>query len=294
MSTMQEDLKPLVSVVIPGYKSDYILETIESILSQTYSNIEIIIIDDGSPNNLKNLLTPLIKNEQIRYIWQKNQKMASAKNNGIANARGMYIAFLDDDDVWLPEKIEKQVKLFEKDKDIGLVYSFAEGFSDSSVIPIPNFEIEERENVCNMLFLKDFIANSSVIVRKKCFEKLGVFSVIPNYFGVDDCDMWTRIAYHYKIDVVPEKLARIRIHENRYSSDRKSMIRNDLFVRKKLIKELNISSYYSRKYFMRIFFELGYLEKEERKIAAAKYYFKSFMSYPSFLAIFALIKLMIK
>lgn len=290
MGSNKAVLAPLVSVVIPGYKSRYILETIDSILHQSYPEIEIIVIDDGSPNNLPEVLSPLITDNKINYIYQTNQKMAAARNNGIKNAKGQFIAFIDDDDLWTIDKIEKQLALFE-DKNVGLVYSFTEGFNEQGAVAIPNFEKEIRGSIYKDIFLQDFISNSSVMVRKSCFDSLGVFNTSPQYFGVDDCDMWSRISYHYQADVVPEKLTRIRLHSEQFSIDRSIMVENDIFVRRNLIKELDIPAYYSRKYFQRIYFDLGYGLRKKNKIMTAKYYLKSFFSFPSFKQVKALIKL---
>lgn len=286
-----DDSSLLVSVVIPGYKSEYILETIESVLAQTYSNLEIIVVDDGSPHDLKATLSALIENGQINYVYQTNQKMAAAKNNGIKHASGELIAFVDDDDLWAADKIEKQVRLFEDD-EVGLVYTFAEEFNNQGSISIPNFEHEARGKIFTEIFLRDFIANSSVMIRKRCLDKLSAFNTTPAYYGVDDCDLWSRITYYFSADVVPEVLTRVRVHENRYSGNKSIMLHNDVNMRSNLMKELEIPSYYVKKYFQRIYYDLGYSTRREDKLMAAGYYFKSLSYVPSFKTLLAVLKLM--
>lgn len=280
----------LVSVIIPGYKNSYIVETIESALSQTYQNIEILVIDDGSPNNLRELLDKYICSNQIRYIYQENQKMAAARNNGIKSAKGEFIAFLDDDDLWMPQKIEKQLALFNRDV-IGLVYTYAEGFNKADKVQIPNFEIEKNGRIFTDIFLQDFIANSSVMVRSECFEKLGVFNATPGYFGVDDCDMWTRICYHYSAICLCEKLTRIRLHNEQFSGDKSIMYENDLRVRINLIEELEVPKFYRENYFARIYFNIGFDNRRKNKTKAANYYIKSFRAKPSIKSLLAFLKL---
>ncbi|MDP5030986.1 glycosyltransferase family 2 protein [Paraglaciecola sp.] len=285
---IQEDT--LVTVVIPGYKSKYIVETIDSVLSQTYKNLEIIVVDDGSPNNLKIVLADLITSEKIRYIYQQNQKMAAARNNAIHHAKGKFVAFIDDDDLWLPEKIEKQLKCFEDD-NVGLVYTFAEGFNQEKSVSIKNFEIIHRGNIYCDIFMQDFIANSSVMVRKSCFDQIGVFNSSPEYFGVDDCDMWTRITHRFAADVIPEKLTKIRLHSEQFSGDRNIMQENDLKVRSQLMQQLHLPSRYRRKYFQRVYFDIGFGLRKTDKKKAASYYLKSFFSSPSVKSILAVLKL---
>jgi glycosyltransferase involved in cell wall biosynthesis len=280
----------VVSVIIPGYKSSYIVETIESALCQTYQNIEIIVVDDGSPNNLGELLDEFIRSDKIRYIYQENQKMAAARNNGIRNAKGEFIAFLDDDDLWEPKKIEKQLALFNSD-DIGLVYTYAEGFNDFGSVNIPNFEIEKNGRIFTEIFLQDFIANSSVMVRKGCFDKLGVFNTSPSYFGVDDCDLWTRVSYHYSANCLCEKMTLIRLHDEQFSGDKTIMYENDLRVRKNLIEELEVPIYYRKKYFARMYFNIGFENRYENKTKAASYYIKSFKAKPSIESFFYFVKI---
>jgi glycosyltransferase involved in cell wall biosynthesis len=287
---MDKSPNHLVSAVIPGYKNDYILETIDSVLAQTYSPVEIIVVDDGSPNNLRETLSPLIEAGKIKYVYQTNQKMAAAKNNGISHAAGEFIAFVDDDDIWTPTKIEKQVELF-KDEDVGLVYTFAEEFNDQGSIPVPNFQHVARGRIFKDIFLKDFIANSSVMIRKSCLEKVSPFNTSKAYFGVDDCDLWTRITYYFSADVVPEVLTKIRAHEKRYSGNRNIMLHNDINMRKDIIRQLDVPGYYVRKYFQRIYFALGYNLRRDERLKAAGYFLKSFYYLPSVKALRAIVKL---
>jgi glycosyltransferase involved in cell wall biosynthesis len=115
-------LPPKVSVIIPAYNGDrFLVDAIESVFNQTYKNYEIIIIDDGSTDNTRTILEPYFN--KISYIYQTNQGVAAARNRGIKEAKGEYIAFLDQDDYFLPEKLEKQVEILDKKPHIGMVHS---------------------------------------------------------------------------------------------------------------------------------------------------------------------------
>jgi len=115
----------LVSVIIPAYNSEkYISDTIDSVLNQTYKNLEIIVVDDGSTDNTEKVVKEKLSNfSNFKFLKQCNLGSAEARNLGIRNSNGNYIAFLDADDLWLPQKIEKQIKFFLNNPDYGLVFT---------------------------------------------------------------------------------------------------------------------------------------------------------------------------
>lgn len=207
-------MKPKVSVVIPAYNAaQYICETIDSVLSQTYKDYEIIVVDDGSTDNTKEILQPHMG--KIRYMYKENGGPASARNVGIKNAQGEYIAFLDSDDLWLPEKLEKQVRYFEEYPEVGLVFTDCIRFNEKGS--------EERHNLKKGLISDDMfvniwwenlIPNLTVMVRKSCFEKVGVFDESKQIVSVEDREMWLRIAREYRVGYLEEALAKYRIRQN--------------------------------------------------------------------------------
>lgn len=285
--------KGLVSVIIPGFKPDFIEQSIESVLAQTYSNIEIIVVDDGSPYNLKNVLNTYIESGAITYIYQENQKMAAARNTGIKHSQGEFLAFLDDDDLWLPNKIEKQLQSFES-SEVGFVYTFAIGFNDKSDIQIANFEIAKNGKIFTDIFLQDFIANSSVMLRSACLKTTGLFKATADYFGVDDCDMWTRISYHFEAACIPEKLTRIRLHDKQFSGDRSIMLFNDLNARLNLINDLQVPREIQKQYLARVYFDIAYNLRITSKQKAFHYYLQSAKNKMTVTTLLAMVKLLIK
>ncbi len=124
MNVKHSSDRPLVSAVIPTYNCEpWIKEAVGSVLNQTYSNIEILVVDDGSTDNTRKVLSPYIKKNIIHYFYQNNQGPGSARNTGIRKAKGEYVAFLDADDLWLTEKTEKQLAVLEEKAEIKLVLS---------------------------------------------------------------------------------------------------------------------------------------------------------------------------
>jgi glycosyltransferase involved in cell wall biosynthesis len=271
---MNTTYNPLVSVVIPGYKDTYILETLESVLAQTYKNIEIIVIDDGSPFNLCDKLKPLIDERKVTYFYQDNKKMAAAKNHGVRRSTGDLIAFIDDDDLWYENKIALQVEAF-RSSNIGLVYTFTEGFTVDQTVKIENFEVEKNGNILKDLFQEDFICNSSVMVKKECLDEVGGFNESKKYFGVDDTDLWTRISLHHEVACISTVLTRLRLHDARFSQNSDAMQLNDIHAKTQFIEAYKIPSSIAGLYYQRIFFELGYAKRKTDKKLAVRYYMKS-------------------
>ncbi len=108
----QPSQPPAVSVIIPAYRhADMICQTLESVFSQTFRDFEVIVVNDGSPDRTAEVVAPFVANGKIRYFSQRNAGQAAARNRGASEARGKFFAFLDDDDVWPPEKLEWQVSL---------------------------------------------------------------------------------------------------------------------------------------------------------------------------------------
>lgn len=205
---------PLVSVIIPNYNyGRFISEAIDSVLAQTYRNIEIIVVDDGSNDETSEVLK--IYNDKLKWVKQSNQGVANARNNGVGESRGKFIAFLDSDDIWFPEKIEKQIKIFLSDDEIGLVHCGFVDFDNNGNFFEEHLDGLEGWVALDMLrYQKKSIlgGGSAVLVTKKAFDKVGGFdqSVSP----AEDWEFYYRVARHYKVGLIPEVLLKYRVHGN--------------------------------------------------------------------------------
>ena len=199
-----------ISVVIPTYNyGRFLREAIDSVLAQTYAPLEILVVDDGSTDDTEQIVASY--GERVRYIRQRNAGVGAARNNGIAQARGEYVAFLDSDDIWLPQKLEKQIARFEADPELGLVYCGAERFNESGVVSV-SLEGSEGWIAPRLLGLDAEVitAGSGIMVPRRVAEEAGGFDVrLP---PSEDWDFAYRIAVRYRVGFVREVLVRYRQH----------------------------------------------------------------------------------
>jgi len=207
---------PKVSVIIPAYNmAQYTVESVESVLHQTYKDYEIIVVDDGSQDNTKELLQTYVENQQITYIYKENGGASSARNIGIQICRGEYIAFLDCDDLWLPKKLEISVDFLDSHPEIGFVYSRAIIIDkNGNNLWFSKVRCYSGEKAFEKLILRNFIKSSSPVVRRECFKKVGVFD--ETIFHPADRDMWLKISEHFPLGYINIPLIKYRIGEWSY------------------------------------------------------------------------------
>lgn len=200
------DTSPKVSVVMAAYNAaDFIAEAINSILSQTYTNFELIIVNDGSTDNTDIALSSLISDKRIIYIAQKNAGQTIAKNNGIKAATGEVIGFCDADDYWHPEKLRIQMGILQSDPKIGVVYSDIQAINHKGEIIPPSQAFSGKEgNILTDLVFDNFIPFGSVILRKECLKEHGLFN--ESYRMGIDWDLWLRISTSWQFKYTTERL----------------------------------------------------------------------------------------
>lgn len=201
----------LVSVIIPTYNgAKYIRQTVDAVLRQTYTNVEVLVVDDGSTDNTRELMHGWPPS--VQYFIKENGGPASARNFGIKKARGRYLAFCDGDDVWEPRKLEQQIACFERDGDLGLVYSEVT-MIDENDQPQP---YPPRQRPAGKIFLqlfgKNSIPTSSVVIKRECLQRVGGFDEDPELISVEDYDLWLRVAGEYRIGFVDAPLVKYRRH----------------------------------------------------------------------------------
>lgn len=200
-----------ISVIIPAFNyARYLGEAIDSVFAQTYPALEVIVVDDGSTDDTPAVLATY--GDRIRTIRQQNQGVSSARNSGIAAARGEYVAFLDADDLWQPAKLEAQMARFDADPSLGLVHCGAESFdAEGQTIHFWREGMEGRVAI-NILRLEPVIAapGSNIVTPRRVAEEIGGFDT--RMIGSEDWDFAYRVAARYEIGFTPEALVRYRIH----------------------------------------------------------------------------------
>lgn len=208
----------LVSIIVPSYNAArYIKEAVDSALAQTYQNIEILVIDDGSTDEIKKVLESYIAAGKINYHYQQNKGLSAARNIGIKMAKGEYIALLDADDIFLPNKIEEQIKFLEENLDCDVCYCDLYHFWDEEPEKLLklNYKYYSGADVLPGLLEKSFIAPLTVVIRKSVFNRFGFFD--ENLKRSEDLDFWFRLAYGSagqdgaKICFLPKVLAKLRM-----------------------------------------------------------------------------------
>ncbi|MGB3511557.1 MAG: glycosyltransferase family 2 protein, partial [Microcoleaceae cyanobacterium] len=224
---------PLVSVIIPAYNAEVFIErTLDSVLSQTYKNLEVLVIDDGSGDQTPEIVKSFAqKDPRVILLQQPNSGVAAARNLGIENSRGEFIAPIDADDIWYPENIEKQVqRIIEIGENVGLVYSWSVDI-DKKDIPTGNFRASKIEGeVYKTLVCHNFIGNASAsLIRRTCLDKIGGYNCQlrkQNAQGCEDWELYLRIAKYYQFLVVPEFLIGYRKTVESMSGDYSQMAKS--------------------------------------------------------------------
>lgn len=211
---------PKVSVIIPAYNAlAYLPEAVDSVVKQTFTDFEVLIVDDGSSDGTVEWVSQ-IKDSRVRLISQQNQGSSGARNTGITAAVGEYIALLDADDIWEPTKLQKQVRYLEENPSVGLVDTWTvlinqQGKSTGKVV----VSYADKDDVWKQLvqFKPICPCDSTPLIRRSCFETVGLFNRELPF--LEDLDMWIRLASQYRFAVIKEPLVRYRQHPGSKSTN---------------------------------------------------------------------------
>ncbi len=233
-----EESNPIVTVIIPAYNHEkYITECLESACNQTYQNLQIIVINDGSKDHTGEVIGKFLESSgrNIEYIEKKNEGICRTLNLGLDKTKGKYVALLASDDVWLPDKIEQQVALMENSPETGLVFGDAYFIRNTNRTTakysdykpdIRNYFTDTKQNrdLYEVLMVDNIITALTVMIRTDCFDKIGKFDVS---LKCEDLDMWLRISKEFKISFIDKPLAYYRIHGTNVSGSSMVMIREN-------------------------------------------------------------------
>lgn len=219
---------PKVSVIIPTYNyAHFVKEAIQSVLNQDFDDYEIIVVDDGSTDSTPEVVAQF--GRKVRYIRQENMGLSSARNTGIKAAQGEFIALLDADDIWLPGFLSATIARMEAEPYLGAVHT---GFyfvdEHGRRLPQTNLETVPDDQMYDRLLDGEFFVPASVVTRRECFERVGLFD--ETFRGSEDWDIWLRVAREYRFAGIPKPLLNYRMHGSNMSKDPAYMLHYQLMV----------------------------------------------------------------
>jgi glycosyltransferase involved in cell wall biosynthesis len=267
-------MMPKVSIVIPAYNAMvYLPKTIDSVLKQTFTDFEVLIINNSSSDNIVEWVSQ-IEDSRITLITQENQGATNSRNTGILRAKGEYIAFLDADDLWEKTKLEKQVSCLDKNPAAGLVYTWTQLIDATGNLLKFSVMHQEKGSIWEKIVIQDVVGSGScVMVRAACFQHVGLFD---GDVGIaDDFDMWIRIAAVYEFAVVKEFLVFYRQHQNNASKNRQKIIKAHSQIIEKSFKNVSTDLFYLRnRAYANLYRYQSWLVLEDGNYREAKFLFK--------------------
>ena len=287
---------PLISIILPLYNGgEFIEKTLLSIGQQSFNNAELIIVDDGSTDNspdiIKNLSLkssyPILRN--LRIITQKNGGVASARNHGIKEAKGEWLSFIDQDDIWLPEKLEKQIEMLQGTNASFCYTAFSRFYADGREVPKQNGSSDRNKSLRSLISGKLFIPPSAALVKKEIAESIGGFN--SDFIPSDEWDFFLKILEKYDPAYCPEILVKFRSHPTSTAKTQKRKIfaaqlnvieqHTDIAEKLGVVKEL-------KKRKANVLWHLGQeYEADNDKKTARGFYMKAIQNNPVRIKLFA-------
>lgn len=266
----------LVSIIMPAYNAGkYIGDSIRSVLAQTYSDWELIVVDDGSTDDTGNVVRQFNNDSRIKYVFQENGRLGKARNTGIGKSNGSLIAFLDSDDLWLATKLALQLHAM-REQNADVVFCNAYVFSDEN----PLDETKKLQSSAgrfsgpaffDSLVLCNQIPVLTVLLKKTALEQAGLFEEAKPFHGCEDIDLWMRLAKAgFVFYGMPETLARYRRHVSAMTAVQSNALRPMLLTIQKHIAHSGLSESQKQKRVTGLYRELISALIEEGKIAEAK------------------------
>ena len=204
-----------VTVVIPTHNRAFLIaQTIQCVLNQTWSDFEVIVVDNGSRDNTGAVVTE-IKDSRIRYIYQDDTgSPAGPRNTGISQAEGRYVALLDDDDIWYPNKLERVVEVFGQDPSLDVVCHYEYERRGGGIVRMLPYGPAEPDMYGRLLFRGNCLSGSATTVKTEALREAGGFREGPEYFEIEDYDLWLRLARMGKrFSFIEEPLGEFLVHK---------------------------------------------------------------------------------
>jgi glycosyltransferase involved in cell wall biosynthesis len=248
---------PKVTVIVPTYNRAWMVqEAIQSVLDQTYTDYEVIVVDDGSTDNTRGVVAELNKHSgKVRYVYQQHRGRSAARNHGMRRARGDYIAFLDSDDLFLPEKLHVQVSALDSNLDFGMAYSYAlqmdnhghklEGYTHAR-LRLSGWIYPE------LLFIRGTaITTPTIMVRAHILSETG--GCDETMHVCEDLDLWRRVARSHKVLQIEEPLAMVRSKDYDPSILPEKVAARTLFYQKAIAEDPDLEKSIQSKLFSEMY-----------------------------------------
>jgi glycosyltransferase involved in cell wall biosynthesis len=221
---------PKVEVIIPAYNAaKYLPTAIESVITQTFEDWRIVLVDDGSTDNTAEVVSLYRERlgDKLLYVYQPNAGLPAARNTAIRNSTGEFLALLDADDIWLPNRLADSVRSFEGRPEVGLTYGFISRVGPDGTI-IDTFAERQRNGegwIAEHIYTKSVdLCCPSVTFRRACVDAVGYFD--ESMRATEDRDLWLRIAQRYQVAVVPHLIAHYRVSPGSMSADSDRMLQS--------------------------------------------------------------------
>ncbi|MCB1196045.1 glycosyltransferase [bacterium] len=274
---------PKVSVIMPSYNcAHYLPNAIQSVLNQTFEDYEIVVIDDGSTDSTKDLMQAYVEKypQKIRYIYQKNKGLSGARNTGIENACGEYIALLDADDLWLPERLKAQIDFLKKHPEYSFVFSDVYAMDENGKRGKTMMRLKKpvSGDIFYELLLENFISVPTTLIKKDCFKNAGFYS--SDMKLCEDHHFSLRLANYYKGGYIDQPLACYMIRSNSLSSSLLNMRIWDMKVVDEMARlfpeRVKAGSKYFKQARANLLYEMGYISYRQNNFKDAwNYLWKS-------------------
>lgn len=267
----------LVSIIMPAYNAEkYIAASIRSVIAQTYSEWELIVVDDGSTDSTATVVQEFVsRDSRIKYIFQENGQPGKARNTGIVNSSGPLIAFLDSDDLWIEKKLERQTRaLAENNADVvfsdAYIFKGDDTTDETKAFRSPAGRFSGRD-ILDSLIIANRIPVLTVLLKRTALDRVGLFEEEKAYQGVEDYDLWLRLAQAGVVFYgLPSVLARYRQHDTATSSVQSKIYKPMLLVVKKYIDRTRLDESEKKKRITGLYRELISVLIDEGKISEAK------------------------
>ncbi len=223
---------PTVEVIVPAYNAaPFLAAALNSVIAQTFADWRILLVDDGSTDTTAEIANAYAARlgPKLKYIHQPNAGLPAARNTAIRHAEGQYLALLDADDIWLPERLAETLKVFARSEEIGLTYGFIDGIDPQGHI-LSTFQTPSKHaegKIARYIYMREIdLPCPSITFRKTCVDHVGTFD--ESMRATEDRDLWLRIALRYDVALVRQVIAQYRTSPQAMTSDPERMYQAQL------------------------------------------------------------------